>query len=482
VLVQGDLSTEVAWAPQPGSQQAVLSCPVFECLIEGNRGGGKTDVFLFSFLQHVGKGWGAEWRGILFRRTYPELRDVIDKCLKWIPRIWPEARYNRSEHYWIWPGGEQLFLRHLARESDYWSYHGHNYPWMGFEELCTWPDDKAYTKMFACARSSVPGIPIMVRATANPYGVGHNWVKRRFGLPLPPGRVKGPVMRNLRHKNGDLLPERVAIHSSLDENLTLLKADPNYLSRIKAAARNDAEYQAWVHGNWDIVAGGMFDDVWDPAVHVLPNFPLDQIPRRWYINRSYDHGSSRPFSVGWWAESNGEPLHYNGRVYGPVPGDRIRVAEWYGWNGQPNEGLLMRPSAIGRGIVDREKDWGLAGRVRTGPADSSIFDPTPGHPNVAADMLHAGVSWEPSDKAPGSRVQGWQQIREMLAAAAEQPREEPGLFVLERCEHFRRTVPVLPRSNRDPDDVNSDAEDHVGDETRYQLRHWRREVQTGAFK
>lgn len=482
-LITGSRETRVAWAPLPGSQVAYLTCPVFEALIEGNRGGGKTDGFIMTFVQNTGRGYGGEWRGILFRRTYPELRDIIDKCLKWIPAVCPGAQYNRSEAYWTWPGGEQLFLRHLAKESDYWSYHGHNYPWMGFEELCTWPDDRAYTKMFSCARSAYKGIPIMVRATANPYGVGHNWVKRRFRLPLPPGRVRGMVMRNLLNSHGEPLPERVAIHSHLGENKILLDADPNYLSRIKAAAKNEAEYRAWVHGDWNIVAGGMFDDVWEPSIHVLPKIPLARLPRQWYINRAYDHGSSAPFSVGWWAESNGEPLIHGGRQYGSRRGDLIRVAEWYGWDGEnPNTGLGMPPREIALGVLQREREWGLAGRVRQGPADTQIFDPNPGHPSIAQDMALAGVVWDRADKGPGSRVQGWTLMRQYLSQAAQQPRERPGLFVLETCDMFQQLVPALPRDERNMDDVDSDAEDHIGDETRYRVRQRRVIVETGAWK
>ena len=75
------LEHKLDWVPQPGSQEAFVNCPIGEALIEGPRGGGKTDGLLMDFAQHVGKGYGAEWRGILFRRTFPELSDVIQKSL-----------------------------------------------------------------------------------------------------------------------------------------------------------------------------------------------------------------------------------------------------------------------------------------------------------------------------------------------------------------------------------------------------------------
>lgn len=467
--IDGNLGRRVTWAPQPGSQEAFLSCPIFEGLYEGTRGPGKTDTLLMDFAQHVGQGFGDKWRGVLFRRTYPELQDVIDKSLSWFSKIFPAARYNRSEHFWEWPDGEKLFLRHFKNEADYWSYHGHEYPWQGWEELTTWPEDKGYKKMFSCARSTHKGIPIKIRSTTNPYGVGHNWVKMRWRLPMPPGATVGKVIRDSRDQDGHIEPPRVAVHGLLRENRILMVADPEYINRIRAAARNKAELRAWIHGDWNIVAGGMFDDIWEPRVQVVPNLPFNKIPAAWRVDRSYDHGQSAPFSVGWWAESNGEPVDFGGRTLGPVPGDLFHVAEWYGWNHKPNEGLRMLSTNIARGIVEREGDWGIAGRVKPGPADTSIFDDFEPGKSVAGDMRLEGVNWTRADKGPGSRKQGWEQMRNLLSQSCGQ-REKPGLFIMQRCEQFIRTIPVLPRSDKDLDDVNTESEDHIGDMVRYRLR------------
>lgn len=485
ILTQGKKEVAVTWAPQPGSQEAFLSCPVFEAMFSGTRGNGKSDTLVMSYLQHVGRGWGAEWRGILFRRTYPELQDIIEKCSKWIPRIFPGAKYNQSEHYWTFPTKEQLFLRHFKRPSDYWSYHGHSYPWIGWEELTTWPTLECYLSMFSCARSTVSGIPILVRSTTNPYGVGHNVVKSRFRLKGVPRNTVDSVIRDSRNQEGELEPERVCIHGRLSENKILLHAQPNYAQNIKMAARNPAEAQAWLYEDWSVVAGGMFDDVWNAAVHMIPNFPFHLVPRGWLVDRAYDHGQSAPFSVGWWLESNGEPIEWQGRKYGTVRGDIIRFAEWYGWTGhKENEGVRMLATKIADGINDRQVDMGMAMRVRPGPADSSIFDDFEPGKSVAGDMASRGVTWTEADKRPGSRVQGWQQIRKMLENAKPKGgvREEPGLFICERCEQFERTVPELPRDDKNLDDVDTNVEDHIGDETRYRLRRKDRSIRTGAWK
>lgn len=460
--------SEIAWVPNAGGQRAFLECPIFEAVLEGNRGGGKTDALIMDFAQHVGQGFGADWRGILFRQTFPQLRDVVAKTRKWFPRIFPSATFNQTEMTWTWPAGETLRLSYLQREADYWNYHGHEYPWIGFEEITTWPDDKCYKIMMSCSRSTHPKMPRKYRATTNPYGPGHNWVKARFKLPVPPGSPVGRVVRN------DDDPPRVAIRSMLDENVRLLAADPDYQRKVLASAPNSAAKAAWESGDWDIVAGGMFDDVWNPTVHIIGDFEVAGLLNTgWKINRSYDHGQSAPFSVGWWAESNGEPIEVNGRVVGAVPGDLLRFAEWYGWNGSPNEGLRMLSREIAVGIKEREQEWGIWGNVKTGPADSSIFDDYEPGKSVAGEMRKVGVRWVPVDKGPGSRKQGWEIFRKYLSGSVpgeEGAREFPGLFVCRRCDQFIRTIPVLPRKEKDLDDVDTDSEDHVADEVRYRLR------------
>lgn len=478
----------VTWAPMPGSQTAFMFCPVYETLYTGTRGPGKTDALLMDFAQHTGQGFGADWRGILFRQTFPELADVIAKSKKWFSQIFPQAKYNEAKATWTFPGGEALMFRFFEKESDYWRYHGHSYPWIGWEELTTWAEPKHYLRMMSCSRSTRKDMPRKYRATTNPYGVGHNWVKQRWRLPVPDGAIVGPIIKDSIGQDGKLEPHRVAIHGTIQENIVLLHADPDYIDRIRASASNAAELAAWLEGRWDIVAGGMFDDLWSPGVHVVPNVPLHLIPSGWKIDRSYDHGQSKPFSVGWWAESNGEPWIVDGRSLGNVRGDLIRVAEWYGWSGSPNEGVRMLAEDIAQGILEREADWGIAGRVLLGGciADASIFDRYEGEKSVAGDMEEAGVSWNPSDKGPGSRKQGWERMRAYLDAAFPGVggiRERPGLFVCERCYNgLIRTITGLPRSEKDLDDVDTDAEDHAADEARYRIRAKIREMKQKRWK
>ena len=472
---------EVVWSPQPGSQELFLSCPIYEVLYEGTRGPGKTDALLMDFLQHVGTGLGPDWRGVLFRRSHPELTDVIAKSQKWFKRIFPGCEFNKVEKTWTFPDGAQLLLRHMRVVEDYNAFHGHAYPWIAWEELTNWASDGPYRKMMSCSRSSNPDVPRKYRATCNPYGVGHNWVKRRFRLP----GNRGIVIRDAVDTEGELEPPRVAIHGNIYENRILLNADPHYISRLRAAARNPAELRAWIHGDWDIVAGGMFDDVWDPKRNVVEPFP---IPNSWRVDRAFDWGASRPFSVGWWAESDGTTVKLpNGREMRTVRGDIFRIYEWYGCDPkEANTGLKLTAAQIAKGIKEREASMlanrAIARPVSPGPADNSIWVSEPGVKSIATDMEALGVAWEKSDKSPGSRKHGWLQMRTMMKDGAELGlREKPGMFVFRTCHHWLDLVPVLPRDDRDLDDVDTDSEDHIGDETRYRVSAPRKGMRQGQF-
>jgi hypothetical protein len=444
--------SSIVWKPLSGSQTSFLQCPIFEALFEGTRGSAKTDALIMDYLKEVGKGYGGEWRGILFRNTYKQLEDIIAKTKKWFWRSIPKAIFNESSYRWKFPGGETLSLRHMDRSSDYWNYHGHEYPWIAWEELTNWNNLDCYESMFACCRSSHPTIPKRYRSTTNPYGKGHNAVKARFIDPAPAGTV-------ITDENGQ---QRIRIHGSLLENHHLLDAQPEYIKQLMAIS-DENKRKAWLFGSWDIVAGGALDDVWDRGTHILKPF---EIPKTWTKDRSFDWGSSKPYSVGFWAESDGTDVVMTDGTTRSFPrGTLFRIAEIYGWNGKPDQGCRRLAIDVARDILafERKRKW----NVRPGAADTSIYARHNG-PSIADDMLGVGVRWIEANKSSGSREQGLEMLRKVLSNSVNEP-EEPGFYVFDTCTHFIRTVPVLQRSERNPEDVDTTSEDHIYDEVRYRL-------------
>lgn len=478
----------VTWAALPGSQFDFFKCPVFECLYEGTRGPGKTISLLMDFAKDVGKGYGKNWRGILFRKQFGDLDDVVrkiqsefeniygeqDKGGNWKGGTWRFLR-SKSEYMVEWQTGENLLLRHMKDVQDYEEYHGHEYPWIGWEELTQWVDPDAYLAMFSCCRPTGSGVPTRIRSTTNPYGPGHNWVKKRFMLP----DKRSSVIKTPGEK------DRVAIHGALRENFIVLHADPTYDQNVRVGARNAAQEAAWMDGDWNVTSGGMIDDLWHPDIHIIPTFPSSSIPRGWHKSRAYDHGQARPFSVGWWLESNGEPIVWEGRRVGAVRGDLILWKEWYGTTGEINQGIRLSARKIARGIVDREQDWGLYGKVHPGPADNELWnlDQRGTGRSPAEDMADEGIHWEPASKTRGSRRRGWELLRDNLRGAIPHPdglREEPGIFICDGCRDWIELVPPMPCDELDPDDIPKGYEDHSADMTRYRLawdsgKLWRRE-------
>lgn len=434
-------------APQPGPQALLVSCPCDDILYGGARGGGKSYGILIDWCAHESR-WGKYARGILFRRTFPELEDMQVKAMEIFTAV--GGRYFASPRTWVFPSGATLKMRYLDRDADAANYQGHEYNWMGFDEAGSWPSPAPLDMLRACLRSA-HGVSHRLVHSCNPGGVGHNWVKGRYIDPAPaltPFKMDGFT--------------RVFIPAKVQDNRKLMQNDPGYIDRLR---QTGAEWlvKAWLEGDWDIVAGGAFDDIWRRDKHVLPRF---DIPASWRIDRSFDWGSSKPFSVGWWAESDGTECVIGGVTRHFPRGTLIRVAEYYGWNGKPNEGLKMLAVDVAKKILKMETELFPGRKVKPGPADSSIYDVENGT-GIGQDMEKIGAYWERADKRPGSRKSGFEAVRKMLAASLKTPLEEPGLFVTENCTHFIRTIPVLPRSERDMDDIDTNAEDHVYDEVRY---------------
>lgn len=474
----------VVWKPQDGSQLIFVDCPIQEVLFAGTRGGcGKTDALLFTYLRFVNKGYGANWRGIIFRHSYPQLRDIINKSQRWIPKIFPKAKYNKSRHIWVFPESEELIFNYITNEKDLAAYQGHEYPFIGFEELTNWRDNTCYEGMKICNRSADPNVPRFMRATCNPLGKGHSWVKDYFIDAAPP-EVVFTSQQGL---------QRCWIKGDVLENKILLKADPTYIQKLQSIP-DPNKRAAWLEGRWDIVAGGAFSDAWEQFTHVIKSF---DIPKQWYIDRSFDWGFSRPFSVGYWAESDGvTPAIIDGKYKYYPKGTLFRIAEYYGCTGVPNQGMRLTPRQIADNIITFEKQHLSNYTINEGDADPSIFEESRGK-SIAGQMgneyvtmtIHGrtiqkfiqGITFNRGNNKPGSRASGFNLLYQLFTAAKAVPQELPGLFVFDNCRDFIRTVPNLPLDEKKLDDVDTTAEDHIYDETRYSVLSERRQTFFGSL-
>ncbi len=439
---------KISWIPQT-KQIIMMNRGEDEGLYGGAAGGGKSDFLLVEALRQIQI---PHYRGIIFRKTFPQLTELIDRSHE-LYKNCPGARYNGTMHCWSFKSGAKIYFGNMQHVSDRTNYQGKHYDFIGFDELThfTWDE---YSYMLSRNRPSGPGTRIYMRATANPGGIGHGWVKDYFvtaGKPYETVVFKQKV-RFPDGKQKIFYRTKVFVPSTVFDNKILLENDPGYLARL--ATLPEQERKALLYGDWNVFAGQVFREFRDNPdgyksqimTHVIEPF---KIPHDWLIYRGFDFGYAKPFSVGWHA------VDHDGCIY--------RIREFYGCTGTPNEGVKMEPTEIARRIKEIENTDPLLKRKKIiGIADPAIYDESRGE-SVAAMMERQGVYFSPADH---TRLAGKMQFHYRLAFGEN---GRPMLYVFNTCKDFIRTIPALVYDEKKVEDIDTDCEDHIYDECRYVL-------------
>lgn len=429
------------WAPNPGPQTLAITCPVYELFYGGARGGGKTDFLLGDYAEGVSK-YGAAWRGILFRKTYPELEDVIRRSQEIYYRAFPGAHFGKVSKTWTFSTGATLKMRFMDRDDDVMAYQGHTYPWIGIDEIGTWASSYCLDTIKACARSS-EGAPVRIRLTGNPGGPGHHWVRKRYIDPMPPLSVfSDPAEEGL---------QRVFIPSRVGDNPFWQQKDPGYITRLKAIA-DPALRRAWYLGDWDAFVGQVFEE-WRRDLHTCKPF---KIPDWWLRFCSGDWGFARPYAIHYYAVDDEGRMWMYRELYGQREGART------------NTGTREYAYDVGKRMATIENDTKEEISYRELSPDAWT---NKGHtgPTVAEDFDDAGIYW---DKADNDRLNGLYQCHLRLRDPGEDRRGNqirPMFVVFDTCTKFIETVPPLQHDKNDPEDVDKseEVEDHSYESWRY---------------
>ncbi len=422
--------------------------PEYEALYGGAAGGGKSEALIMEALRQVHI---PHYKALILRKTYPQLAELIDKSLRYYPRAYPKAKYNGGSHTWTFPSGAKIVFGSMQYTKDRIKYQGQAYDFVAFDELThfTWEE---YSYLFSRCRPNGPGTRCYIRATANPGGVGHGWVKERF---ITAGAPMTPIWEDIQVPAEDggartVRRARVFVPAKVTDNPALLRNDPNYI--VNLASMPEAERRALLEGSWDSFTGQVFTE-WrnDPGhyedrrnTHVIAPF---KVPEHWRIWRGFDWGYARPFSVQWYAVDHDRRLYH--------------IRELYGCTGEPNRGVQWEPAEVARKIREIEAtDPNLQGKKIYGVADPAIFSDS-GTESVATLMERERVYFE---RADNNRLAGWMQLHHRLVFDRA---GIPLLYVFNTCKHFIRTVPALVYSEVDVEDVDTNGEDHCGDACRY---------------
>lgn len=397
----------------------------------GARGGGKSWA-----VRQKAKLLALRYPGIkilIVRRTYKELTKNHINILR--PELVPKfAKYNNTEKIFTFKNGSTIDFAYCSNDGDLANLQGTEYDVIFIDEA-TQLTEFQIKSIVACCRGTTP-FPKRIYYTCNPGGQGHGYIKR--------------VFIDRQFNDGEYPEDYSFIQALVDDNTALMDKQPEYKRQLEALPPKLRK--AWLEGSWNIFEGQFFEDfIDDPKhykdrryTHVIEPF---EIPPNWNIYRSYDFGYGKPFSLGWWA------VDPDGCIY--------RIMEFYGWNGEPNEGLKWTPDQQFKKIreIETTHRW-LKGRNITGPADPSIWDGSRGE-SVADTAAKHQIYFSKGDN---NRIAGWMQMHYRFQF---DENGYPQMYIFNNCRQFIRTIPLQIYSETTPEDLDSDIEDHIADEVRY---------------
>jgi len=430
----------IIFKPNAGPQTEFLAAGEREVLYGGSAGGGKSYAMLADPLRYMGH---PSFSGLLLRHTTEELRELIFKSKEMYPQIWKGIKWSERKMQWEAPSGARLWMSYLDRDDDVLRYQGLAFSWIGFDELTQWSTPYAWNYMRSRLRSTAPDLPVYMRATTNPGGPGHQWVKKMFIDPAPYGKQfdatdieSGNVLTYPKghSREGQALFKRRFIPARLSDN-PYLAEQGDYEAMLLSLPEH--QRKQLLEGDWDIKEGAAFTE-FDRNIHVVEPF---SIPRNWVKFRACDYGYGSYSGVLWFAVSPDEQII----VYRELYCSKVLATD------------------LADMILDAEAD---DGNIKYGVLDSSLWHKRGDTgPSLAEQMIMKGCRWRPSDRSKGSRVSGKNEIHRRLQV--DEFTEEPRLVFFNTCTNMVSQLPSIPLDKKNPEDVDTRAEDHLYDALRY---------------
>ena len=433
-------SLNVVFQPNVGPQTEFLASNEREVLYGGSAGGGKSYAMLADPLRYMGH---PSFSGLLLRHTTEELRELVWKSQELYPKIWKGIKWSERKMQWVAPSGARLWMSYLDRDDDVLRYQGLAFSWIGFDELTQWSTPFSWNYMRSRLRTASSDLPIYMRATTNPGGPGHGWVKKMFIDPAPYGKTfdatdieTGKILKYPagHSKAGQSLFKRKFIPARLFDN-PYLSREGDYEAMLLSLP--EQQRRQLLEGDWDIKEGAAFTE-FNRDIHVVEPF---HIPHNWVKFRSCDYGYGSYSGVLWFAISPSEQLI----VYRELYVSKVLATD------------------LADMINELEAE---DGNIKYGVLDSSLWHKRGDTgPSLAEQMIMRGCRFRPSDRSRGSRVSGKNEIHRRLQV--DEYTEEPRIVFFDTCTNMVSQLPSIPLDKKNPEDVDTRAEDHLYDALRY---------------
>jgi len=432
---------DIVFKPNPGPQTNFLSSSEREVLYGGAAGGGKSYAMLADPLHGLNN---ANFSGLLVRHTTEELRELIQKSQELYPRAIPGIKWSERKSQWVSPRGGRLWMSYLDKDMDVTRYQGQAFNWIGFDELTQWSSPYAWDYMRSRLRSAYAAeLGLYMRATTNPGGSGHQWVKKMFIDPAPYNEpfwatqieTGDTIVFPKDHtKEGQPLFRRRFIPASLFDNPYLAEGG-DYEAMLLSLPEH--QKKQLLDGNWDVNEGAAFPE-FNRSIHVVDPF---KIPQSWARFRACDYGYGSHTGVLWIAVSPSDQLI----VYRELYCSKVTATD------------------LADMILDAEQEDGT---IRYGVLDSSLWHKRGDTgPSLAEQMNMKGCRWRPSDRSKGSRVAGKNELHRRLQV--DEFTDEPRLVFMSTCTNTISQLPAIPLDKNNSEDVDTKSEDHLYDALRY---------------
>lgn len=441
VITQEQQEREIVFQPNPGPQTDFLAASEREVLYGGSAGSGKSFALLADPMRYFNN---SNFSGLILRRTNDELRELIWKSQELYPKIYPGSKWQEKKSQWVFPSGGKLWMTYLERDEDVLRYQGLSFSYIAFDELTQYATPFAWNYMRSRLRSTDPTLPLFQRATTNPGGRGHGWVKKMFVDPAPSNikfaatdidTANTLTFPQGHEKEGQPLFYRRFIPATLKDNPYLMR-DGQYEANLLALP--ETQRRQLLEGDWDVADGAAFSE-FKQSAHVCEPF---DIPPDWRRFRSCDYGYSSYSAVHWFAiDPSYETLYVYRELYlSKNTGKDLAKAVLEAEHGD----------SIQYGILD-SSCWHNRGQIG---------------PSIAEEMISIGCRWRPSDRSAGARVAGKNRFHEVLKV--DPVTETAGIIFFNTCRQIISDLPVIPSDPKGSDDIDPrHASDHTYDSVRY---------------
>ena len=380
-------------------------------------------------------------RALLLRRTLGELTELIDQSRRIYPRAFPGSKFKESKSTWVFSSGATATFSYVDKDSDVTRYQGQSFSWIGIDELGHYPSPYVWNYLRSRLRTTDPDIETYMRASANPGGMGGWWIKKMFIDPAIPNdpfwATDIDTGKTLKYgpshaRANEPLFQRKFIPARLTDNPYLMHSG-EYEAMLLSLP--EVERRRLLEGDWDVAEGAAFFE-FDRLIHVVEPF---EIPTNWPRIRAADYGFSSPSCVLWAAVDWDSNLWIYRELYKK------------GLTGEDLADLIIQLEALDPPMQISVLDKSCWSKMGLGPS-------------IAETMMTRGVRWVPSDS---NRMSGKIEVHRRLKM--DDLTGQPRLRIVSTCTNLIRTLPTLPLSKTNSEDVDTKAEDHAYDALRYMV-------------